>query len=453
MTVSNFTSKILVFLLVPIYTSVLSTEEYGSYDLVRTTISILVPILSANICEAVMRYCLDKHNDQNVVATEGFKVTLIAVGLGCGLTSVLVLLKPFEFLIGYEWLALLYFIVSLFDAFFGQLARGLDKIKIIGIAGVINTSLMIALNLILLLVFKMGLKGFYIAIITALSASIIFYVFSIRIWRFINFKSGDSKLLSGMLAYSIPLVVNSIGWTINSSLDKYIVSFYCGISATGLIGIAYKIPNILDAIKTIFIQAWQITGVVEYDSADKKSYYTNMFLTTNAFLCCCCGVLIILTRPISAILYQNDFYEAWIFVPLLLISVVLNSMAGYLGPILMAQYKAKAMAKSAVIGIIVNAIFNLFFTYLWGMIGAIIATVISSLSIYILRRYYVAELISGNADKRTALCWLLLLLLAVAEIVTQNLIVELILLLIVIFVNADILGKIIMRLRLHLLKR
>ena len=49
LTISNFSSKLLVFLLVPLYTSVLTTEEYGIFDMVQTTISLLLPILTINI--------------------------------------------------------------------------------------------------------------------------------------------------------------------------------------------------------------------------------------------------------------------------------------------------------------------------------------------------------------------------------------------------------------------
>nr|HAK42623.1 polysaccharide biosynthesis protein [Clostridium sp.] len=49
LTISNFGTKILSFFLVPLYTSILTTEEYGTYDLFNTTIGILVPFLTLNV--------------------------------------------------------------------------------------------------------------------------------------------------------------------------------------------------------------------------------------------------------------------------------------------------------------------------------------------------------------------------------------------------------------------
>ena len=44
-TIGSFGSKILSFLLVPLYTAVLTTTEYGSVDLITSTASLLTPIL------------------------------------------------------------------------------------------------------------------------------------------------------------------------------------------------------------------------------------------------------------------------------------------------------------------------------------------------------------------------------------------------------------------------
>ena len=49
LTISNFATNLLSFFLVPLYTYILSTEEYGSYDLINTTIGLMVPILTINI--------------------------------------------------------------------------------------------------------------------------------------------------------------------------------------------------------------------------------------------------------------------------------------------------------------------------------------------------------------------------------------------------------------------
>ena len=73
LTISNFSSKILVFLLVPLYTSVLTTEEYGTYDLIISTVTLVYPVITLNIADAVMRFSMDRNYDKKKVASIGFR--------------------------------------------------------------------------------------------------------------------------------------------------------------------------------------------------------------------------------------------------------------------------------------------------------------------------------------------------------------------------------------------
>lgn len=62
--IGQFGTKLLSFFLVPLYTYVLTTEEYGTYDLLNTTTSLLIPILSLNICDASLRFPLNLNYDR-----------------------------------------------------------------------------------------------------------------------------------------------------------------------------------------------------------------------------------------------------------------------------------------------------------------------------------------------------------------------------------------------------
>ena len=68
----------LVFLLVPLYTNVLSTEEYGIYDLIMSTVQLLMPFLTLNIADGVLRYMMDEKTDTIAIRTIGLKYICIA---------------------------------------------------------------------------------------------------------------------------------------------------------------------------------------------------------------------------------------------------------------------------------------------------------------------------------------------------------------------------------------
>lgn len=58
--IGNFSSKLITVIMLPFYTSYLSQSDYGQIDLMITTIALLLPLLTLNIVEAVIRFSLDK---------------------------------------------------------------------------------------------------------------------------------------------------------------------------------------------------------------------------------------------------------------------------------------------------------------------------------------------------------------------------------------------------------
>jgi O-antigen/teichoic acid export membrane protein len=435
LTISNFASKILVFLLVPLYTSVLSTEEYGTYDIVFSTIQLLFPILTLNISDAVMRYSMDKTKNIDDVAAIGLRILLegtipvVIFFIGCWYWK---WIKPIR---GYELYILLYFVFYFLYQFLIQLAKGLEKVVDMGVAGVISTIFLVGGNVLLLLVIPLGLKGFYIANILSQATPAIYLGIRINILKYPILKNCDKSLRKEMLIYCLPLIVTVIGWWVNNAADKYTVAFMCGASANGLLSVSYKIPSIISVIQSIFIQAWQISAIKEYGNNDTSDFYGKAFILLNVLMAALCSWLIILTRPIGHIMYSKDFYNAWEYVPFLLISSVLNSAAGFLGPILSAKKDSKAMALSALYGSGTNVILNIIFTYFIGVQGACIATLISSAVQYASRKKYVRKEISITRYGIVLITWGLLCIQAVFEIYTRWIWVQVLLMLLMFILN------------------
>lgn len=73
MTLASFGTKILSFLMVPLYTNILSTEAYGTYDIYQTTLFLIVPVLSLNIADGIMRFSLDETYDKREVFMVGVR--------------------------------------------------------------------------------------------------------------------------------------------------------------------------------------------------------------------------------------------------------------------------------------------------------------------------------------------------------------------------------------------
>ena len=380
MTISNFGSKILSFLLVPLYTSILTTEEYGIYDIYTVTIFLLAPILSLNIVEAVMRFSLDTENDRNEIFSTAIFQYIIAVILCFVFIIVnckIGIIKSFCY---YPIYFVLYFALSLLADLMVQFARGLERLVDVTISGIISSLCTLGCNILFLVVFKAGLEGYFLASCSAFVATAGYLIVRLKAWKYIHVKSAIS-LHKKMTSYSIPMIFNTVGWWINNVSDKYVVTFLCGAAANGVFSVAYKIPSILTMFQTIFNQAWTISAVKEFDE-NSSEFYSNIYKVYNFVLVVLCSGLIIFNKLIAKILFANDFYVAWKYAPFLMLAVVFGSLSNLLGGIFAAAKKTKVYGKTTMVGAGVNVIANVGLVLLCGPVGAAIATVLSNIVVW-----------------------------------------------------------------------
>lgn len=441
LTVSNFASKIMVFLLVPLYTSVLTTEEYGTYDLVVTTAQLFLPIFTLNINDAVMRFCMEREKNQESVAAIGVRfligsyVAAILIVLGFRLT------KSFAPLYSSLNFFLLYYISLSANQFLIQLSKGMEKIVDMGVAGVLGTCVLVGGNILLLLVFHWGLVGFFMANILAQTIPALYLSVRVKVWRYFTISKLDSKLKREMLYYCTPLIFSVVGWWVNSASDRYVVTFLCGAAANGILSVSYKIPSILNVLQSIFIQAWQISAIREYGNETATKFYGDTFKILNFLMCLACTVLIMFSKPIASIMYAQDFFQAWHYVPFLLVSSVLNAASGFMGPILSACKDSRNMARSAIYGAGANLILNFTFVYLIGIQGATIATVIASFIIYQVRKTAVNNRIHIEKYWTIICTWGLLCIQAGLKSLNKSVFFDVLILFIILALNVELISK------------
>ena len=390
--IGSFSSKILVFLLVPLYTAVLSTAEYGSYDLIYTTVQLLAPLLTLNIVDGILRFTVDSDlTGQKGVFTIGIKYTAISavmVLIGAALCSwVFKIDIVSEFFLEF----ILMYLAYLINQFAILFARGLDDTLGTAIGGIIGTACMVSFNLLFLLVFRWGLKGYFYANILAWIIPVIFLALRdkmLKYWEWKQLGKAGKALEKKLIGFCFPLVFNTMSWTINNLADRYVVTWMCGLEKNGIYSVSYKIPAILNSIQSIFISAWQLSAIKELKSQDGPEFFSKTYQGCHSIMVLLCSGLILGTRIIAHILFANEFYGAWEFVPVLLLYVVFNTLSGTIGGVFTAAMDSKAFANSALVGATTNIVLNFVFVYFWGVMGAAIATVLSSVVIWAMRFHY-----------------------------------------------------------------
>ncbi|HGL2530391.1 TPA: oligosaccharide flippase family protein [Streptococcus pneumoniae] len=433
---ANFSSKILIFLLVPIYTRVLTTTEYGFYDLVYTTIQLFVPILTLNISEAVMRFLMKDGVSKKSV----FSIAVLDIFIGSIAFALLLLVNNLfslsDLISQYSIYIFVIFVFYTLNNFLIQFSKGIDKIGVTAISGVISTAVMLAMNVILLVVFDWGLLGFFIANVCGYVIPCIYIVSRLRLWELFEIKI-DKKLQWEMVYYALPLVLNILSWWVNNTSDRYIVTAIVGIQANAIISVAYKIPQILSTISAIFIQSWQISAIKIQEDKSDTTFVSNMLLYYNALLLIIASGIILFVKPISNILFGISFYSAWELVPFLIISSLFNAISGCIGAIMGAKMDTHNIAKSALVGMIANIILNIVLTFLMGPQGITISTLIASFLIFYMRKDSVKE-INSETYRAIYLSWILLVVEACLLIYMDFIIGALIAMVINLFLLKDV---------------
>lgn len=421
LTISNFGSKILSFFLVPLYTSVLSTTDYGNYDFIYTTISLLIPLLTLCIYESSLRFLLDKKNDKSVIVTITFKYSLFAIAIFFILAILNRIFGLINIFNNYFLFYILLFLSSLFYIVMQNITRGMDEIKSVAISGILNSILMLSLNLFFLLYCKLGLNGYFLATIISNFISAVYLFIKLKITKYINVKSKSVILENDMKNYSKPLMFNSISWWINSVSDRYIVTFFCGVAVNGIYSVSYKIPSMLSIFQTIFNQAWGISAVKEYKTEESIEFFSNTYNIYNFLMIIICSILIIFVKIIAKILYMKDFYVAWFYTPFLFLSVIFGALSGLFGGIFSAVKDSKTLGSTTIIGAIVNIIFNIILVYFIGAIGAAIATFLSYFIIWLIRLIKVKKYIILKINlKRDSIVYLLLIIQSILMMFLKN---------------------------------
>lgn len=377
LTLGSFGSKLLSYFLLPLYTSYLSTAEYGSYDLLSATINFIIPLLTVNAAASLMRFSLDKDTDPSNVITTGFFIVL--KGLAVFLCFVIInrAFGLFDIVNQYLLYFVLLYILSVSSQILGSIAKGLEDLTGMAINGVVHTLFLLLLNILFLVQLDMKLDGYFLANIISLVISSLYLVLRLRIWNYISFQSFSYSIEKKMLKYGGPLIATSIGWWINNMSDRYVITWLCGIGANGVYSVAYKIPSILMTLQSIFNQAWQISTVGEYNKNDSNGFFSNIYNLFNMLNVLGCSVFIVLTKVFARLLFAKEFYTAWQYAPFLMISVVFGSLIGVIDGIFQAVKDSKIQSKSVAFGAIVNLVLNIAFVYLWGPIGAAVSTAIA----------------------------------------------------------------------------
>lgn len=423
-------TRCISFLLLPLYTAVLNTKEYGTLDLLSSTAMLLVPVVSLELHDSVFRFLIDHRTEPK----QAQKVVFNALAIVSGSSLLYVLLSAAGgLLFEPDYIVYLTLIVlsGLSLALAGNTARGLGDNKTYAVASTVTGSLAVVLNVVFILLFKMGVKGMLLSSILSNLAGTVITLVKYRDYFAFRPAVLDKKLMRNMLAYSLPMIPNVLSWWIFNTSDRYIIAFFLGVAGNGIYAVANKFPAILVTFFNIFNLTTTESVSLHYQDEDRDSFISEVINTLSDFSLALIHGMIALLPFVLPIFVNAQYEQSFAQIPLLALAVYPNIRAALLGTIYVAEKKSARAALTSAAAAAINILVNLCLIQRIGLYAASLSTLAAYAGLMLFRAFDVRKYVDLKRDKKKTAAMLLLTLIIIAAYYSNLMIVQILGLLLV----------------------
>jgi O-antigen/teichoic acid export membrane protein len=381
--IGNILPKVATFLILPLLTALLTKEEYGTYDLVLTSTSFVIPIFTLLIEHGVFRFLIESDNwrKKSKIITN----SIIFITISSSLLFIFSYFILMLFDVQHSLLICLFIVIQLYYNYSLQLCRGLKILRIYSITSITNAFINIALILLFVYQVRLGLTGLLISLIISLSVATIFALTKCNLKNAFSLNYFDKKEIIKLLNYSIPLLPNTLSWWVINVSDRWLIAMFLNVEMVAIYAISTKFPSLLNLFYNNFNLAWQESASSSLEDEDIDEYYTKIFRNLFDFLIGSLLVLITSSPFLFSIFINEDYFLSYYQMPILYISVFLNCIAAYYGGIYVAYKKTKSISLTSLLAAGVNIVTNLVLINFIGIYAASISSLVSFLVLALYR--------------------------------------------------------------------
>lgn len=401
------------FLLIPLYTHYLTPADYGTLELLDLTSYVVGMLAAMGISNSLIRFYYeypDKEKKDQVISVS--LITIVAVSLVFFVISAsfskqisnLVFRSPDYFRMFQIIFASMVFNLS--NQIPMTVLRIEEKSILFITFSIIRTALILTLNIVFIVYFKMGIMGILLSgLIVTAGMGIYLLVYQIRRIKI----SYSFAMLKPMLKYGIPLAWSTFGMFIVNFADRFFLQRLATMNELGLYSLAYRfgfMPSIIVMGPFLFVWAPKRFDLVKEPNA--KSIYSTIF-TYLAFLLIYTGLgICLLIKDVIIIVADPEFYEAYKYVAVILTAYVLNGAVAYVQFGIHLAKKTRFLAYATLMTAAINIVANIVLIPVLHAWGAALATLLSylfllSYTFIISQRFYNVQYEYGRIMKMTIL--------------------------------------------------
>ena len=396
--IGKICTQLITFFLLPVYTAVLSNEEYGVVDLLNTLTSLLLPIVTLQIEQGIFRYLIDcrENNEKQIKLITTIIRFMIIQSIAC--IVIFLCVSPFIHN-EYKYFLIANLLMGIFSSLLLQICRGLGDNATYAIGSFITGAFTVVLNVIFIVAFRWGAYGMLGAISISNFICSVYIFLKRKIYKYIKPKQFDKKILKEIIKYSVPLIPNMISWWIVSASDRTIISAVIGIAQNGIYSAANKFSGVFTTLYSVFNLTWTESASININSEDRDEFFSKILdFVIRFFGCLCLGTIAVMPFAFN-ILINEKFAEAYYQIPILILGSVFNILVSFVGSIYVAKKLTKEIAKTSVISAVINIFVNIVLIKSIGLYAASISTVIAYALMFIYRWIDVKKYVKFNVNK------------------------------------------------------
>ena len=256
--IANLATRALAFISIPVYTRLLSTEEYGVINIFLGVAGVLGSVMSLSMDRSVSRYFFDQKNPEDFRKFNGTSSILASIAFIINALILVYFADGFGKLVGLDnkiiYLLIPYTFINIIGLTFEQIYGPLKKSKEIAISSLARVYIGFALSIFLILLFKEDKSfGQILGQILAGVAIIFYWIKKIR--PFVKF-SFNIAYIKYIFTYSVPLIPYALSGVIIEQFGKIAIGSSQSLSQAGYYSLALAISSIVSIAIAVTHQAW-----------------------------------------------------------------------------------------------------------------------------------------------------------------------------------------------------
>lgn len=396
-TIGKICTQLITFFLLPLYTGILSTEEYGTVDLLNTLVSLLLPIVTFQVEQAVFRELIEvrgkKDKESKIISS-----AIITVIFQCIIYLIIfALISPF-INNHYKFFLATNVVANIFLSLLLQIARGFGDNKKYAFASFISALSTIIFNVLFLVVIKLGANGMLLGTMLGQIVAAIYLFISLRLYKYLKIKDYKKEVIKSLWKYSLPLIPNAISWWVFNASDRVIASAFLGVDQNGILAASLKFSTVFITFYNIFNMSWTESISIAIKDDDVNDYFNKMInIVLRLFTAMAVGMIACMPF-VFPIMINEKFSTGYGLVPISIIASLFNVVVGLISVIYVAEKNTKAIASTSIVSAVINIIVHLSLIKFIGLYAAVISTFVAFfvMSIYRFvdasRRYFKIKL-------------------------------------------------------------